>query len=212
MIIFHPKYAHVSDQVIWRALSCRLHYPLLTKRKGLTSPSISSLFLRIRLPSTRVIFYEHLSCVHFIWGGAEMVYFPKCILMWAVPTHPFDMFSGEVNPARAVAPRLGCFSKNQRRRFSKKANSWSSYLRNFKSLRLKWHKGFFKALQGILIHSYVWELDSWTSWISKTKIFKIGVAFKLTSVFRYREQICGCQGLGRGGIRSLGLADANYYI
>ena len=31
---------------------------------------------------------------------------------------------------------------------------------------------------------------------------------------RHREQVCGCQGgdvLGEGWIRSLGLADANYY-
>ena len=37
---------------------------------------------------------------------------------------------------------------------------------------------------------------------------------KQKQTHRHREQICGCQGGGRGGegwIGSLGLADANYY-
>ena len=42
---------------------------------------------------------------------------------------------------------------------------------------------------------------------------QINLSMKQEQAHRYGEQICGCQGGGgEGWIRSLGLADANYYI
>ena len=43
----------------------------------------------------------------------------------------------------------------------------------------------------------------------------MNLSMKQKQTHRYREQTCGCQGgegVGEGWIRSLGLADANYYI
>ena len=43
----------------------------------------------------------------------------------------------------------------------------------------------------------------------------MNLSTKQKQTHRYREQTCGCQGggeVGEGGIGSLGLADANYYI
>ena len=40
----------------------------------------------------------------------------------------------------------------------------------------------------------------------------MNLSTKQKQTHKHREQICGCQGWGEGWSRSLGLADANYYI